>query len=378
MSYKEHPLKGLIRAEDLDKPVTKLSYFEYHNIKNDTELNFIHDMLLNRLCEVTIWDEECYITSKNDTYYRNEFSNCIRYSGIRKFTNKMMIFYQLQRSDDPTKGTVKYCTKINKDGTFRYGEAKLGKVLKKMFPMLLDHMVEDIVNEYKVKFLPITAEVQFSDDIVKVVELPMSSQRTNFGTTRFMKSLADSCMRHGFDFLKYHPFKAYESGDFEIAYLLDGKGNLAARTILRKSNKSYAPIYTVSFPYGNALKKQLNEKGYISQEEDKLSWVGARLLYIQGYYGSSNEDDFDDDVDDKFECVILPYLDIVPTMYGRVVDKAWIEIPSMEEIVGDSDSAEEYLDTYLEDTYDYCEVDPDLSFKWEYVDVKNSEGYYEC
>lgn len=380
MNYKDHPLKGLIKVEDLTTPVVDIEIYNGEEVKIDKELSFITSSVINKLYEINIWDEEYYICSKNDRWLRNEFSGSLNCSGIRTFCNRMFYFYQLQKTDKPEEGYVKYCTKLNKDGTYRYGEAKLGKVLKKMFPMLSDTDVESIVNEYKVRFLPIESEVMFSENIATVCKMPMSAKRTGFNTTRFMKSLSDSCMRYSFSFLRYHPMEAYESGDFEIAYLLDEKGKLAARTIVRKSNKTYAPIYTVSLPYGKALSEQLDSKGYFSQEDYKMSWVGARLSYIRGDYLSEDSDEeYYDPFGDNIECVILPYVDIIPTMYGRVIDDAWIEICSIEEIVGDDEDKVVYAtNNYLEDTFDYCEDEPDLGFKYEYIDLKNSEGYYEC
>lgn len=225
------------------------------------------------------------------------------------YSLKYMFLYVLQTygvgSCDRSKdGYVTYTVGTKKQ------QIKFGRFLKRYLPWLEDCDVERLVDQLKERYLGCDLDVKVSDKIDKVCRTKVCSSRTTFETSPWHKSLNNSCMRHTFN-QDEQPMKAYESGDFEVIYIEDEKGCLVARTIARKENKYYAPIYSTSKGAIDRLEGWLKENGYKSQAENLRSWAGAKLklIYTTGY---------DDEEEIDFEGYAIPYLDVVPDAYGKV------------------------------------------------------------
>ena len=130
-------------------------------------------------------------------------------------------------------------------------------------------------------------------------------KRVGFDTTTWQKSLAASCMRYEASELNLtkHPYSAYESGDWELCYLLDQDRKLLARCLVNLPTKTHSAIYGVSRPSIDMLKWEMRKLGYTRVSEDAEEWDGSRLKYIEDtWYNIDDEDDV--------MVFLAPYVDI--------------------------------------------------------------------
>lgn len=97
------------------------------------------------------------------------------------------------------------------------------------------------------------------------------------------KSLACSCMRYGFDHLPHHPAYVYGSGDFEIVWVENRKGELLGRYVASIKGGRYVrgPIYTNTDFAADMLQKHAESRFDACEDKEKATWVGSRLLRIE-------------------------------------------------------------------------------------------------
>ena len=100
--------------------------------------------------------------------------------------------------------------------------------------------------------------------------------------------------------LDRHPYEAYNSGDFYIAYLYKDK-TLYARTIIHKASMTHAPIYCTSLSTFHRMKEELSKLDVYPMDEDGEEWAGAKLLHIE-----TNHYEYDDGLTNV---LLAPYLD---------------------------------------------------------------------
>jgi len=170
-----------------------------------------------------------------------------------------------------------------------------GRAFKLMFPELSVVGVEALVDKFNKEYPQGNFTLHTGKEEDHFVNAYKGSQSTmqNIETTRFRKSLANSCMRHSFDHLPQHPAAAYASGDFLSVWVEDVSKRIAARCVvyINEGGKPQAgPIYGSSEYPIDMVDGYLNTLG---AEQRSSSWLGARLL--------------------KIECgggVIAPYLDL--------------------------------------------------------------------
>lgn len=159
---------------------------------------------------------------------------------------------------------------------------KPGKAIKFIFPSLTPQEIEHWVDKYKETYYPQNFVVEVRDgqeDFKRIYEADAApNQNPTFG-----KNLSTSCMRGSFDELSYHPSEAFASGDFEIAAVWLGD-QLAARTVIAKENKTYAPIYTVSNPAYIFMNEHLTTLG--CKQGDNGDWRGLKLLRLEESSGT--------------------------------------------------------------------------------------------
>jgi hypothetical protein len=106
------------------------------------------------------------------------------------------------------------------------------------------------------------------------------------------KSLAASCMRYEFSHLPHHPAYIYGSGDFTIAWVENSQGQLAARVVVcTRTNKEGltcfvdGPIYTNSNVAADMLEQWIDEQKQVATDQEKHTWVNAKLLRIETPHG---------------------------------------------------------------------------------------------
>ena len=196
---------------------------------------------------------------------------------------------------------------VNKKGikTGKRTVMKFGRWLGQAFPFLTDTEKEKLGNWYSNNYGPLNATFhRATTDFEDIVTKPMG-KRVGFSTTMRQKSLADSCMRYEASGLSLtgHPYSAYESGDWELCYLLDQGGKLLSRCLVNLPTETHSAIYGVSNPSIQMLKEEMRKLGYTQVNEEAAGWNGSRLKYIEDTW--YNEDEGED-----MPVFLMPYVDI--------------------------------------------------------------------
>lgn len=220
---------------------------------------------------------------------------------------------------------------VNKNNvrTGKTAVMKVGKFLTQAFPFLDDATKEAIVVELKNEYAPLDVDYDIVTTGFGDIVTMRPAKSTYLSTTCTKKSLSDSCMRYtkvdlGFD--KYHPYDAYCSGEFGLAYLhKDGK--MYARSLVHFPTNSFGPIYTVSDKAYIHLEQILDKAGYTSvgssHFDDKHPWTGAKLLYLEDTF-------YNEDENEEIEVIITPYVDLVDDDTGYTNRKDYIYINHKE------------------------------------------------
>lgn len=277
------------------------------------------------------------------------------YHEVQDLILRLVYLYGPEDTDEQTisNGMLSYRANTKDISSGRRTDISIGRFIKKIAPDIKDHKVEEIVNSLKLDYGVTNYDVQVSDQVYPTIIRRLSSEFSHFNTSKMHKQLGNSCMHYDFDELETHPMAAYNSGDFEVVYILDTDNRLVARTIARKSNKTYSPIYSVSSVGIRALTGWLEKNGYTPLWENSKGWVGAKLVLNRCMWTDP------DDEDNCFEVYSTPYLDIIPRQHCK------INRSSRTITITDSDLDFENAFDYDEDYYPNC------------VSLKNSEGYNE-
>ena len=168
-------------------------------------------------------------------------------------------------------------------GRVARSEVKIGRAIRKMFPVLTEVEIDRLVDDVKQHLFPKSWTVKEGSDKASFNRAYSfeQSEAENLDTTDNKKHMVNSCMRYDFSHLCCHPAEAYASGDFKVYWLEDAKGNIGGRVVVyHKDDKSYpAPIYAVSETSYNVLREKLDELGAEPIEDG--TWTGARLLAIK-------------------------------------------------------------------------------------------------
>ena len=195
---------------------------------------------------------------------------------------------------------------VNKRGikTGKRTVMKFGRWLGQAFPFLTDIEKEKLVDWYFDNYGPVDATFHRATTGFEDIVTKRMGKRVGFDTTTWQKSLAASCMRYEASELNLtgHPYSAYESGDWELCYLLDQDGKLLARCLVNLPTKTHSAIYGVSNPSIDMLKGEMRKLGYTRVSEDAEEWDGSRLKYIEDTYCNCDED--------EVSVFLVPYVDI--------------------------------------------------------------------
>lgn len=196
---------------------------------------------------------------------------------------------------------------VNKKGvkTGKRVVVKFGRWLGQAFPFLTDVQKEKLVDWYSNTYGPLEADFYRTTTGFESVVTKPRGRRVGFDTTMWQKSLSDSCMRYTASDLglSEHPYSAYESGDWELCYLLNKDGKLLGRCLVNLPTRTHSAIYGTSISAVNTLREEMNKLGYTQASDDAAEWSGSRLLYIEDTY--ENEDENSD-----FPVHLMPYVDI--------------------------------------------------------------------
>lgn len=183
---------------------------------------------------------------------------------------------------------------------------KFGRWLTQAFPFLTDIEKEKLGDCYYDNYGPLNATFHRATTGFEGIVTKRMGKRVGFDTTMWQKSLADSCMRYNATdlCLTGHPYSAYESGDWELCYLLDQNEKLLGRCLVNLPTKTHSAIYGVSKPSVKLLKEEMHKLGYTKVSEDAEEWDGSRLNYIEETWYD------DDEGNDEMSVFLVPYVDI--------------------------------------------------------------------
>ena len=194
---------------------------------------------------------------------------------------------------------------VNKRGikTGKRTVMKFGRWVGQAFPFLTDIEKENLGDWYYDNYGPIDATFHRATTGFEGIVTKRMGKRVGFSTTMWQKSLADSCMRYETSELGLteHPYSAYESGDWELCYLLNQDGYLLGRCLVNLPTKTHSAIYGVSRRSIDMLKEEMHKLGYTQVSEDAAEWDGSRLKYIEDNFCSEYED---------MSVFLMPYIDV--------------------------------------------------------------------
>lgn len=174
---------------------------------------------------------------------------------------------------------------------------KIGRALRRMFPVLLDNEVDNLVDVVKRKLIAQEYNYFVSKDAsaFKKAYSWVPADYGNLDTTWSKKHMANSCMRYEFENLCAHPAEFYASGDFEIHWLETREGKIAARCVVAVAKAGAnitpqpAPVYAVCEDSHEFLWNKLKAHGCLPISES--DWKGC-LLKVIYCNGSSYHDGF--------------------------------------------------------------------------------------
>ncbi len=183
---------------------------------------------------------------------------------------------------------------------------KIGRALRRMFPVLTDTEVDNLVDIVKSKLIAkeYTHCIGKDGGSFRKAYTWVRAADENLDTTWSKKHMCNSCMRYEFEQYPVHPVEAYASGDFESHWIETSDGKIAARSVVCVSKAGAhikpmpAPIYAVSEDAYEFLHDKLMAYGCVPIAES--NWVGAML--VANYV---NEIDIQDGI-------YAPYLDLDP------------------------------------------------------------------
>jgi hypothetical protein len=172
---------------------------------------------------------------------------------------------------------------------------KVGRALRRMFPVLTDMEVDNLVDLVRSKLMSQDYNYFVAKGAIAFKKAYSYEQASyaNLQTSHAKKHMANSCMRYEFDNLHTHPAEFYASGDFEMHWIETLEGKIAGRCVVAvakagaKIAPQPAPVYAVCEDSYEFLWSKLKERGCLPVSES--NWVGCLLdvIYVNG------EDDSD-------------------------------------------------------------------------------------
>lgn len=178
--------------------------------------------------------------------------------------------------------TVTFFENLDKrDRGVRSNPTKMGKFFRKIVPFFNDKQIEFLVN-YTVSYF---AENGYTHNIAtgkEIAEIYLSkAERGRYLAT--YSCINSSCMRH--NNWSVHPTKVYATESWELHYLTNEDGDIAARALVCKEDNVYSYIYASCEQSGDFLKEKLEELEFTYVCGAHEPFDGAKLLKIEGNGG---------------------------------------------------------------------------------------------
>ena len=159
----------------------------------------------------------------------------------------------------------------------RSNPTKMGKFFRKIAPFFNDKQIEFLVN-YTVLYF---AENDYTHHIAtgkEIVEIYLSKAERG-GYLDTYSCINASCMRHGK--WSVHPTEVYATESWELHYLTNEDGDIAARALVCKEDNVHSYIYASCEQSGNVLKEKLKELEFTDVYDAHKPFDGAKLLRIE-------------------------------------------------------------------------------------------------
>mgnify|MGYP006050399073 FL=1 len=198
-----------------------------------------------------------------------------------RVAHSSLVDFLIPEFDVKTK-TVTFFENLDKrEKGVRSNPTKMGKFFRKIAPFFNDKQIEFLVN-YTVDYFTENVyehNIAKGDEITEIY-LSKAEKGRNLGNYSCIHA---SCMRHS-DW-DIHPTKVYATESWELHYLTNKDGDIAARALVCKEDDVYSYIYASCEHSGNALKEKLKESGFTNAEVMDEPFDGAKLLRIEGNGG---------------------------------------------------------------------------------------------
>lgn len=223
----------------------------------------------------------------------------------RPIKNTLVYYSPTVTPEQAAEGSVEINVTTKKGPTGKRTVTKMGKFISKAFPFLGDKKKELFVTSAQETYKPFAGEFHVIDKgFADVVVMP-SARSLHFTTNRYQKNLNNSCMRYSCEVLGLdrHPYEAYDSGDFQLAYLTQDN-KLAGRVVIHTASKTYSAVYGTSQQAVDMLKGKMVEFGFTPVSEEGDEWEGAKFLHIETTYNDPDEDE-----NYSSNVLLAPYLD---------------------------------------------------------------------
>ena len=225
------------------------------------------------------------ISNYNDTFKGFDYSDCYYHSNRAVFlyqvTSLNLVDFLDPEFDVKTK-TVTFFENLDKRNKgVRSNPTKMGKFFRKIAPFFNDKQIEFLVN-YTVSYF---AENCYTHHIAtgkEITEIYLSKAERGRYLANY-SCINASCMRH--NNWSVHPTKVYATESWELHYLTNEDGDIAARALVCKEDNVYSYIYASREQSGDFLKEKLEELGFANVENADKPFDGAKLLRIKGNGG---------------------------------------------------------------------------------------------
>ena len=225
------------------------------------------------------------ISNYANTFKGFDFDTYYSFDGKTEFLSQIMpgrLLGFLDPEFDVKTKTVTFFENLDKKNRgIRSNPTKMGKFFRKVCPFFGDKQIEFLVN-YTVSYLAennYTHNVATGEEITKIYTSKV--ERGRYLNT--YSCINASCMRHN-DW-DIHPTKVYATDSWELHYLTNEDGDIAARALVCKEDNVYSYIYASCEQSGDFLKEKLEELEFTDVEEVHKPFDGAKLLKIGGNGG---------------------------------------------------------------------------------------------
>ena len=249
------------------------TYRDFENMISVGNCGFLHSYYR---------DEDYDVANYSNTFKGFDWKEFYYHSGVPvgflyQIIPTALINFLTPKFDVKTK-TVTFFENLNKrDKGVRSNPTKMGKFFRKIAPFFNDKQIEFLVN-YTVSYF---GEINYTHNIAtgaKITEIYLSKAERGKYLAKY-SCINASCMRY--NRWSVHPTKVYATESWELHYLTNEDGDIAARALVCKEDDVYSYIYASCEHSGNVLEEKLKDLGFTDVNYAHKPFDGAKLLRIE-------------------------------------------------------------------------------------------------